>query len=309
MVDLSIARKISFDEMFSTTTMFYVNNEHERIIEKEVNDRVDKICSELSDISTKDGLKKYICEEKESIKYIISLLGISSERFKRIISMIRKDRGFEFSTEWSENSLRTFMLHNEDMMNTICDLFLQGRQQEYFINKIPKFYLDSLVIDGATIQRLTDKEYIRSLVKNRLEGSYSNKIGDLIQSEIENKIKSACISIGLDYENEIHSKLLGRNVNFIIKDGKEPLFFIDVSYAVTTSSSQSTKKNAALDAISKIRSYNQKNQTNIIYINFLDGAGWIGRQSDMREIHRCSDYVLNLETIDMLDTIVKKHIL
>jgi hypothetical protein len=309
MIDLTIARKVSFEEMFNTSTMFYVNADHEAMMETEVTKRVDRMCSDLSSICTSEGLRDYIREEKDSIKYIISLLDISSERFKRIISMIRKDRGFEFSTEWSESSLRTFMLHNEDMMNTICDMFIHGREQEYFINKIPKFYLDSLVIDETTIMKLTDKQAIRSLVKNRLEGTYSNKIGDLIQGEIGEKIKSVCANIGLDYGNEVQSKLLGRSVNFQIKDGNSPVVLMDVSYSVTTSSAQSTKKIAAQDAITKIKRYNEKNCSDLIYINFLDGAGWIGRQADMREIYRCSDYVLNFKTLDMIEAIINRHVI
>ena len=47
---------------------------------------------------------------------------------------------------------------------------------------------------------------------------------------------------------------------------------------------------------------------NIIYVNFLDGAGWIGRQADMREIHRCSDYVLNFNNLNLLEDIVDSYI-
>lgn len=308
MFDLSVAKKISFDEMFATSTMFYMNAEHEAAIEVEVVNRVEKMCRDLSCIQTKEGLQDYIRSERDSIKYIISLLGISSERFKRIISMIRKDRGFEFATEWNETSLRSFMLQSKDMMDTICDMFLYGREKEYFIKKIPKFYLDSLVIDENAIKKLTDKEAIRSLVKNRMEGTYSNKIGDLIQKDIERVIKKACNELGLDYENEVQSKLLGRSVNFLIKDGNKPVVLMDVSYSVTTSSSQSTKSNAAKEALMKIKKHNEQHRTDVAYINFLDGAGWIGRQADMKEIHRCSDYVLNFETLSMLEAIIKKHI-
>ena len=46
----------------------------------------------------------------------------------------------------------------------------------------------------------------------------------------------------------------------------------------------------------------------VIYINFLDGAGWIGRQADMREIHRCSDYVLNFNNINILEDIIDEFV-
>ena len=46
---------------------------------------------------------------------------------------------------------------------------------------------------------------------------------------------------------------------------------------------------------------------NVLYINFLDGAGWIGRQADMREIHRCSDYVLNFNNLNLLEDIIDDY--
>ena len=47
---------------------------------------------------------------------------------------------------------------------------------------------------------------------------------------------------------------------------------------------------------------------NFVFVNFLDGAGWIGRQADMREIHRCSDYVLNFQNLGLLEDIIAEHI-
>ena len=47
---------------------------------------------------------------------------------------------------------------------------------------------------------------------------------------------------------------------------------------------------------------------NFVFVNFLDGAGWIGRQADMREIHRCSDYVLNFKNLGLLEDIIADHI-
>ena len=82
---------------------------------------------------------------------------------------------------------------------------------------------------------------------------------------------------------------------------------MDVSYSVTTSSSQGSKKDAArktVETIKKERAAGHK----IIYVNFLDGAGWIGRQADLKEIHRCSDYVLNFQNMGLLEDIVDKHI-
>ena len=44
-------------------------------------------------------------------------------------------------------------------------------------------------------------------------------------------------------------------------------------------------------------------------VTILDGAGWIGRQSDLRAIHLCSTYLLNINTIDQLDMFFNKRVM
>ena len=40
----------------------------------------------------------------------------------------------------------------------------------------------------------------------------------------------------------------------------------------------------------------------------IDGAGWVARQSDLNKIHRCSDYLINLNSIGMMDTIIEYYL-
>ena len=93
----------------------------------------------------------------------------------------------------------------------------------------------------------------------------------------------------------------------MLESPQSPKVIIDVSYSVTTSSSQGSKKEAARKSV-EVLDRQRKSGNNIVYVNFLDGAGWIGRQSDMREIHRCSDYVLNFNNLNLLEDIVDSYI-
>lgn len=303
----SIARKIEFDELFNSTTMFYVNEEYEEDIEREVQKKVDELYQELQSIDTKEGLKKYIVEYRDSLDNLTSLMEISTERFKRMVSMIRKDRGFVFSTEWGLGKIRTAMMESPAMMESVINLIWAGRDDEKLKVKIPYFYLDNMAIDKTTLRKLTDKNSIRLFVKRGLEGKYSNNIGDLILNQIEEKIRAVCAKHGLEYQKDVRVQMLDRAVSFVLESPQNPKIIIDASYSVTTSSSQGSKKESARKTVEVLNRQNNLGNK-IIYVNFLDGAGWIGRQADMREIHRCSDYVLNFNNLNLLEDIVDSYI-
>lgn len=301
------SRKIEFEELFNSTTMFYVNENYEEEMEREVQKKVDELAAELHSIDTKEGLKAYIIEHKDALDNLTSLMEISTERFKRMVSMIRKDRGFVFSTEWGLGKIRSAMMESPAMMESVLNLLWDGRNDERLKAKIPFFYLDNMGINDATLNKLTNKESIRLFVKRGLEGKYSNNIGDLILTDIEDKIKSLANKYGLDYEKNVRIPLLDRAVSFVLETAVDPKIIIDVSYSVTTSSAQGDKKNVARKTEDVLKK-EKASGNDIIYINFLDGAGWIGRQADMREIHRCSDYVINFNNINLLEDIIADYV-
>ena len=302
-----VVRKIEFEELFNSTTMFYVNDKYEEEMEKEVQAKVDELAGELQFIHSKEDLKQYIIDHKDALDNLTSLMEISTERFKRMVSMIRKDRGFVFSTEWGLGKIRTAMMDSPAMMESVLDLLYDGRNDERMKAKIPFFYLDNMGITEATLAKLQNKDSIRLFVKRGLEGKYSNNIGDLILEDIERKINQVCVKHGLDYEKNVRVSILDRAVSFVLESPTDPKIIIDVSYSVTTSSAQGNKKNAARKTEDTLKKEREKGNQ-IIYVNFLDGAGWIGRQADMREIHRCSDYVINFNNLNLIEDIITAYV-
>lgn len=134
-----IVKKITFQELFNTTTMFYVNDKYEDEMEKEVQAKVDELAGELQFIHSKEHLKQYIINHKDALDNLTSLMEISTERFKRMVSMIRKDRGFVFSTEWGLGKIRKAMIDSPEMMESVLDLLYEGRHDERMKAKIPFF--------------------------------------------------------------------------------------------------------------------------------------------------------------------------
>jgi len=162
-------------------------------------------------------------------------------------------------------------------------------------------------LDNETMNRLTNKTELASLIRNGYEGKYSVNIGDLIHSEIASVLDRISMKSGISYKSKIKIPMLKRSANFVIENEMNPNIILDFSYSVTTSSGQDKKKEAAISTRKIIDEYNKKNKNKILFINFLDGAGWIGRQAAMREIHRVSDHVVNLNTLDMLESIIEEH--
>lgn len=298
------ARKMTYDELFNSTTMFYMNPDYEAKIERAVQAKTTEISVGLRTIKDKESLKQYIIDHKDSLDNLTSVAEISVERFKRMVSMIRKDRGFVFQTEWGLSKIRTAMMDSPAMMESILNLIWNGKNDEKLKACIPAFYLENMAMDTSTLDKLKDENTVRQLVKKGLEGKYSNGIGDAVLDEIEQELGRVCAKHGLDYQSNVRIPILDRAVSFVIESPNDPKLILDVSYSVTTSSSQGSKKEAARKTV-EVR---QRNHYNFIYINFLDGAGWIGRQADMREIHRCSDYVLNFKNLNLLEDIITEHI-
>lgn len=303
----SAPHKMSYEELFNSTTMFYMNPKFEAEIEMEVRSRTAQISVGLRTIKDKESLKQYIIDHDDALDNLTSVAEISVERFKRMVSMIRKDRGFKFQTEWGLSKIRSAMMESPAMMESILNLIWDGKNDEKMKACIPAFYLENMSMDQETLRKLQDVKSIRQLVKRGLEGKYSNGIGDCVLADVEKELKRVCAKHGLEYQSNVRVPVLDRAVSFVLESPAKPKMILDVSYSVTTSSSQGTKKTAARKTVETIKKERAAGR-NIIYINFLDGAGWIGRQADLKEIHRCSDYVLNFQNMGLLEDIIDAHI-
>lgn len=300
-------RKLTYEEMFNSTTMFYINQNCEAAIKKKIDIQTEDILVGLKTITDRESLKQYIIKHKDSLERLTSVAEISEERFKRMVSMIRKDRGFVFATEWGLSKIRSAMIESPAIMESVLNLIWDGKNDPKMQACIPPFYLENMSMDDSTLKKIQNEDSVRQLVKRGLEGTYSNMIGDAILADIEKELKRICAKHGLEYQKNVRIPKLDRAVSFVLESPTKPKMIFDVSYSVTTSSSQGKKKEAARKTESVIKSERVAGN-NIIFVNFLDGAGWIGRQADLKEIHRCSDYVLNFQNIGLLEDIIDAHI-
>lgn len=300
--------KMDFSELKKSYTPFYTDDEFENNVDLEVNEILESLHEKMKDIGTQEGLLKYIESDVDALDNILSLLSFSAEKFRRIITMLRMEENSDFRTEWDLRRIRSQMLSNKVFAEKISRLLLQGASDPEFKNRIPRFYLENLVINEKSLEQLQDKFQLKKLIKAKRDGRYNNSVGDKVEDIIEEKLMELQTKYGVTYEREKFVPWIARNMDFAIPNKEDPYVIIEVSYQITTGSGQTTKRNEMVKTSQDVRAHNIQYGKNIAFVNFIEGLGWIARQSDMERIYDCSDYVLNLKTLDLLESIIIQHV-
>lgn len=270
--------KIMFSDFVDSMTSFYIDESFEDKMEHEQKIRqreTRKIYKRIEAISTYEGLKSYIAEEKDSLHNLTSLLGLSEENFKRVVSMIRRNHGQKFVSEWSINETRTKMLSDEFYMKEICGLLLGERD---YSNDIPRFVLDQLLIDTKKLKAFSSPKVLPEMIKNSFKGTYSTQEGREVENLVEEMLQK---HIGNRYV--CRKKIFDRNIDFVIPNLQKPQILIEVSYMVTTGSGQSTKRETMINVAKEVINRNMHDNDKMIFINIIDGAGWIASPKGPRE--------------------------
>jgi hypothetical protein len=77
----------------------------------------------------------------------------------------------------------------------------------------------------------------------------------------------------------------------------------------TTSSNQTTRANEQQTIYQKIVGDNVRYpDSKKVFINVVDGAGWLARRSDLRKIYEGCHYCLNIQSLNELENIILRHI-
>ena len=290
---------MSFEKFIDTMMSFYVDDSFEDKMELEQKKRIKetrKLYKQIKAISTYDGLEEYIRNDSESLHNLTNLLGVSEENFKRVVSLIRRNHGDKFVSEWNVREVRNRMLTDEYYMKEICALLLG---ESDYSQEIPRFVLKQLLIDDKKLKTFSSSKVLPEIIKNSFKGTYSTRVGREIEDLVENVIKD---TVGGDYV--CRRKIFDRNIDFVIPDDENPKVLIEVSYMVTTGSGQSTKRETMISVAKETSNRNMHDTDRIIFVNVIDGAGWIARQKDLKRIYNASDYVVNLSSLEKLKEIL-----
>ena len=302
-------RKLSFEEVLESITIFLVDEKLENEIDKSVaelveegkNNRVTKI--EKININS---LAEYLREKSLGLNVILSSINLSEEKFLRIITLLRREGvipgGFE--TEWSIEKIKSIIRKNDEIVQTIARILISGKDEPILIKYLSRFDRERLDFKGIGVEPLEKR---KQKLRNSLLGKRSASKGKKIESLIRKKLEAIKAKYGVPYDRGF-TRLINTTADWLVPNAADPYVIIMVSYQETTSSGQSTKARDMFRAYQRVCEHNSSEKVDRAFVNFADGAGWLARKRDLYRLVEQCHYFVNLHHMDMLQAIVKKHV-
>ena len=291
--------KIKERDAIKTTTMFLVDKDVEERFEKMIKTEVAAYQKSMLGISSKDELKKFIISDRQSIKKLITVLGITGEKFKRVVTFIRVGKGYTFDSEWQEETVQANLAQNPALMEEFCDLFYNGRNLDKYKKGIPKMILDDFRIDSDVISRVCSEDILRKLIKNSYSSAYSSAYSEVYSRKIRGILSDLAQKYGLHLDDAPLDGISRTPLLLLHNTAKH--IIINYQYNLTTSKGQTTY---AQETIGGLRS-KCAGKSNLMMINILDGAGWVARSSDYTKVYFNCDYFFNLNTLPNIEPIIQ----
>lgn len=249
----------------------------------------------------------------DKLKAFVSLIGLSEERLKRVVSLVRfRFYQEDFKSEWTVNQISRKLITDKGFKDLMIEFFIDGRNSQIGA-EIPLYYMKNFKLtDQEFISELRNYKYVeRILNDNEIQGKYSNEVGAHVERIIQTKLEDykEHINATLQYEIQKEFPLLNKNIDFLIPSVNSPIILIESSYNITTGSGQSKRADQLVEFYGTLMRHNANHRANkIIILNYCDGFGWVGRQNDLHRIYDASDFVFNQRTINALDAVLNEYI-
>lgn len=224
----------------------------------------------------------------------------------RIVSLLRKIGKIpgKFDSEWSVAKIKRQLANETTFRALIAKLLFHGKRDKELSAYIPRYYLDKLNYReiGVIPQALREVRYKESTI-----GTYGAKKGHKVESKIKEHLEAIKTKYGVDYEKG-SSWIINVDIDFAIPTLQDPWIVIMSSFQETTSSGQTTKARDMLAAYTLINTSNSRRRENRIFVNFVDGGGWLARKRDLERLVDECHYFLNLQNLDMLEAIILTYV-
>lgn len=124
---------------------------------------------------------------------------------------------------------------------------------------------------------------------------------------IQEKLEKIQTDYGIGYEKG-RSRFIDVDIDFAIPTLEDPWVIIMSSFQETTSSGQTTKTRDMLAAYNRINTSNSRYSENRVFVNFVDGGGWLARKRDLERLVDQCHYFINLQHLEMIEDIVLTHV-
>ncbi len=301
------ARKLSFQEVWDTLTVFFVDKDLEQDMDQEI-ERLLRQAQQYGaeNLSSPEVLATLLQRDEGALGFVLREIDLSEEKFLRIISLLRKIGTIAggLDKEWTMNQIARRIRQDREFALLIARLFLEGARDPALASVIPRYYLETLNFGG--IASIPDTVR-RARYKHSLIGTYSGRKGYKVEGLVQRKLESIQCYYGVGYQKG-RSRFVETDIDFAIPTLDDPWVIIMCSFQETTSSGQPTKARDMLEAYDRIRHSNTRHKENRVFVNFVDGGGWLARRRDLERLVENCHYILNLHYLDMLESIVRKHV-
>jgi hypothetical protein len=304
---MNLSPKPPFEEFVQSCTPLLKIPE----LEQQMRERVRSIVSELLNFQPgtdpADNLKEFIKRDENFLGVLLALTNLSQEKFLRVITAKRFAEN-DFGTEWGAKKIFQKIKTDDQFAREIARLFLEGRNNQLLAEQVADFYLEQLSLPANWPDVIRDENLVGNIVRKKLTGEYTDKKGEFLEKIIREKLDSIKDKYGVSHIRGT-VQLIGKEVDHVIPSLENPYVMIMVSYMETTSSGQTARANEQQAIYEKIVGHNVRYpQEKFVFVNIIDGAGWLARRSDLRKMHAGCDYCLNMNTLDQLEHMVCKFV-
>jgi len=289
-----------FRTVIEKNTFYFFNRQFEEKYEGHVNSIRELLLVLKNEIQTrgltKEVFNNLLANNENGLTALLALTGFSNESLKRLITLIRvvddptlsklalkpkwhKPENLESICEWSDSTIARAIRNNRHFREGIVNVFFEGATVPFLANTMPLFELKKLSISKLNFEI---PAMIDTLVRYKEKGSYSGQK----ENNPETVIAAILENLGLTYETGDLSELITnapdtkRTMDFIIPDKKEPVFIVESSFLVTTSSGQGDKSKTEISISQLIKQHYPKAK----FIGFVDGIGWYVRKEDLKRM-------------------------
>lgn len=286
-----LPKKLTLDDLRSGMQVFLNFPAVEKEIDKMINDDVQSILDIVpSDYEGDDtamimeilgGQETNITvkDMEYRIKIIVGTSHGSVEKIKRIFGAIFPDY------KWSE-------IKNPIVREQLAR-FLSTQESDEFI---PQFIKKSFALPDNWLSLLRNEDYLQRIVREMYKSKYAVRTGLAMEREICRIVED----IGYEAVKAKVDFVDSKEIDIVIPNIKDPQILIMSSYNLTTSSAQTGRANEQKQMYSLIQRHNGRRgrpTKNVLFINIIDGGGWLSRPGDLNEMHYHCHYCFSFSDL------------
>jgi hypothetical protein len=295
-----------FNTVISKNTFYFQNLEFEEYYEGHIASIAQNIFlfkNKIEEKGPKESvLFEHITEVEDGIDAILTITGFSKESLQRLVTFIRFSGDValsklvnkeawpseEFKSEWTLNRIKSLIKTNERFAEGIVNLFFRGSTVPVIKQVLPLFEFKKLDINKFSFSM---ESLVDTIIRYKTKGSYKAAKGGNPEVTIEQILSSYKLTFERGKFRIPEAGNVPRTMDFIIPNKISPRLIIECSYEVTTASGMGDKAKTE----KAVAEYLKLNYPQVMFVGFVDGAGWYVRRGDLKRMVEAYDAVFTFD--------------